>query len=230
MAGRGLKVAAWGAACAAALVAAGVGATAVTSAFKPPVPPVIAVVDLEEVIKGLDERADLDAKFNARRTELQSDLDRRKKDIETKQTQMEAMPDTPQRKALGETIIKEALQLRFEKQYAEEYLDQLYGEYLRGIYAKVTESAKELAVKNGYTMVLSSDERVPVPRAGEKEVVRAISMKRMLYVDPSHDVTKELITLMNNAFAAAGGKPAAAAPGPPAPPAPAAPTPPGTNK
>ena len=35
---------------------------------------------------------------------------------------------------------------------------------------------------------------------------RSIALKRMLYVDPRHDITADLITNMNNEYAAAGGK------------------------
>lgn len=209
------------AACAAATLA--VGAGAVSGMRKPPIPPVIAVVDIGAVINGLDERAEKDAAFNARRTEFQESLDRWKKKIDDQRTQLEAMPPGPQHRALNENIIKDGLQAQAEKEFAERLLDQLFGEYLRDLNSKITEAAKELATKNGYTMVLTSDERIQIPSGGARDVERAITFKRMLYVDPTHDVTKELITMMNNAFAAAGGKAAAPpAPGGAAPPAPPA--------
>jgi len=60
---------------------------------------------------------------------------------------------------------------------------------------------------------MTSDEAAEIPHGGRGDVNRAIGLKRMLYVEDAHDITQDVITMMNNQFAAGGGK------APPAPPA-----------
>jgi Skp family chaperone for outer membrane proteins len=85
------------------------------------------------------------------------------------------------------------------------------------MYDKIVDAAAQLAKKNGYNMVIADDQTAKIVPTSTVDVKRFIAIKRMLYADPAHDMTQELITSMNNAWIAAGGKPA------PPPPVPAKP-------
>jgi Skp family chaperone for outer membrane proteins len=191
----------------AAIAAAGIGAGAVTSALsKPPNPPIIATVNLEVVYNGLEERKTKETEFEAKQLEFKTKLDALQASITEDRKKYDTMPAGPQKKALGQTLIRNALQLKFDGEYAEQFLDQMYGEMLREMYDKISAACRELSVKNGYTMVLTDDSSMQIRGSGRAEVNRMISLKRMLYVDPAHDVTKELVDMMNNQFNAGGGK------------------------
>lgn len=198
----------------------GVTARAVSSSLmKPPVPPVIAVVDLQSIVAGLDERTVKDAEFQNKGKELQAALDRKKKAWEDTKSQIEAATDKAARLPLQKQAYLQEQELKFETEFSQQQLDMLYGDLLRDLYAKITAATAKLAKQNGYTMVLASDEGATIPPGGRTDVTRAISLKRMLFVEDSHDVTAEVITMMNNEFAASGGKriepPPAPAPVPP---------------
>lgn len=185
----------------------GVAATAVSSAlWKPPVPPVIAVVDLQAIVAGLDERTVKDNEFQNKGKELQAALDAKKKAFDDTKSQIEAATDKQQRLALQKRAYLQEQELKFETEFSQQQLDILYGDLLRDLYAKITVAAAKISQQNGYTMVLASDEGAVIPPGGRADVTRAISTKRMLYVDDAHDITKEVITLMNNEFIAQGGK------------------------
>jgi len=190
------------------VTALGVGARAVSSSsmFKPPVPPVIAVVDLQAIVKAIDERTVKDADFQNKGKELQANLQKMNDELEQLNGTLEGTPDGAPRANLAKRIFRQANQLKFERQLAEKELDELYGDMLRDLYAKITTACDKLAKQNGYTMVLASDEGIDIPRGGKDDVSRAISMRRMLFVDDAHDITADVVLMMNNDFRAAGGK------------------------
>jgi len=199
------------------LSALAVGARAVsTSIWKPPVPPVVAVVDLQAIVKGLDERTVKDADLLAKGTEYKNNLDKMKKDLDDMKSSLEAAANPADKLAIQKRAYLKENELKFETEFATQQLDLLYGDLLRELHSKISAACIKIAKQNGYTMVLASDENADIGRGGRENVTRAISMKRMLYVEDSHDITPEVITLMNNEFAASGGK---AVPPPTTPPA-----------
>lgn len=187
----------------AAVAAVSVGAGALTGAFyKPPVPPVIATVDLQTVVSGLEKRKQKEQEFQSKGKEFKDNLDALKKQIDDEQKTYDTSPAGPAKTQMGQQLVRKALQYKFDSEYAEQFLDQMYGEMLREMYDDIALACKKLAVRNGYTIVMTDDSGAQIPRGGRVDVTRAISMKRMLYVDPAHDVTRELIDMMNNDFAA----------------------------
>jgi Skp family chaperone for outer membrane proteins len=189
-----------------AVAAIGAGAGRLATALHKPPTPVIATVDLEGVYNGLDKRKAKEIEFENKKNEFKTKLDALQAKIEEDKKRYELMPDGPQKKLLGQELIRNALQLKFDGEYAEQFLDQMYGEMLREVYEEVTGACKLLAGKNGYTMIIADDSGARIRGSGRNEVNRLIALKRHLYVDPSHDVTKELIVQMNNDFAASASK------------------------
>lgn len=201
----------------ACLSAIAVGARAVSTAMsKPPVPPVIAVVELDVLFKGLDEHTVKMAELQIKVKESNTKLEKLKKELDDLKTQMETA--SPADKPLIEQkarLKKAELELEFNS--SEKRLGDLYGDLFREMHVKIASACVKLAKQNGYTMVMSNTENSDIPHAGVGKVMEAISIKTMLYVDDAHDITAEVVTLMNNEYAAIGGK----APPPPAPAPPA---------
>ncbi len=176
-----------------------------------PNPPMIATIDVGEAIKGLDEYKSMQAEFKKRGEAFQGELLSKKTSIEDDQKRHDTMPAGPQKKALAQKIIRDALQLKFDSEYATQFMDQMEGELLRELSDRVAAVCKELAQTNKYTIVMADDSARRPPRGSANEVMGAILSKRLWYVDPAHDVTKELIDMMNNQFAA-GAKAGVATP------------------
>ncbi|MGE3106786.1 MAG: OmpH family outer membrane protein [Phycisphaerales bacterium] len=188
------------------VAAIGFGARAVSvTLLKPPVPPVIAVVDLQAVVSGLDERTVKDAAYNSLGKELQAKIDLKTKELKDIKSQLDAAVDATERDNLQKRGILLQKDLEIEMQQSQQKLDNLYGESLAELYAKITAAAKKIAQQNGYTMVMASDENAEISKGDKRDVTRAITLKRMLYIDPNHYITQDVITLLNNEFRASGG-------------------------
>lgn len=194
--------------------AVGVAWNAGASAARYSMPaPVIATFELERVFAGLEERTTLEADLKAYGESLQRDLDaqvNKAKDLDGKAT---AMAAGPEKEAVIAQSVEAQLQARVKKELAEALLEQRRARTFTSLYAKIDAAVRKIADQNKYTLVLSSDEKVGVPvNANTQDIQRVVSLKRVMFVNSAHDVTSDVITLMNNEFAASGGKPASAAP------------------
>lgn len=199
-------------------------AVAVTSVAVPvamrasPPAPVIATVDLEQVLSKLNERTESNASLEAYFKRLQADLDQLGKDLAEQENKLAVLSGPEQaaaRKDAAATLIQARANAKVKKEVYEALIDQQRGESLKKLYEKITAAAKSLAQQNKYTMVIVSDESVRVPDGPSQDIGRTISLKRLLYVDTAHDITADVVTLMNNEFKA-GVAPAAVPGGAPA--------------
>lgn len=184
------------------LTAAGAGLGAGAFRAAPP-PAVIAVADLERVFANLEERVALEADLTAYVKAKQDELDKMVQQIDNAKSKVDALPEGPEQSTAREEWITMTIEARTKKAVYDGLMDEKRGEIFRGLYAKITETSRRLAQSNGYGLVLASDEKVRLPEAGQsQDVTRVISLKRMLYVEPSLDVTDQLVTMMNNEFKA----------------------------
>lgn len=187
-----------------ALAGVGVGAGGVASALRKPPTAVIATVKLKEVYDNLDKRKEKEKEFDAKEAEFRSKLEALMTRITEEAKIFETMPEGPEKKQRGQEIIRNKFQYDNDLEYANKFLDQMKGEMLRELFDEIVAACRELSLKAGYTLVITDDTGAPVRGIGSKEINNTIAVKRILYVDPAHDITRELIDYMNNQFAAAG--------------------------
>lgn len=189
------------------LVGVGTGVvTATNYLVAPPKGATIAVVDLEKLINGLNEKAAKADEFQKAFEAKKAELEVLKKRIDEKQVALNNMPAGAARSKAAEELRDMVIRGEMEAQLANRKLDGQQADLFHELYTKVDEAVKQIAVQNGYHMVLVSDEAAKVPKGNSETVLRGITMKRMLYVEDSLDITQDVISFMNNSFAAAGGK------------------------
>lgn len=198
---------------AACLAAAVVGSAAVTAVghstgrpiAAPPAAVVVAVVDLEKVVDGLAERTEKEEGLKVRLKPITDKLQEMLNEANSLKKKLD-ITSGPEKVAVAKEVREKALRLDFEDRYAKSLQGEWQAEMLRDLYMKIDAAAEKLGKKNGYHLVLASDEKVEIPVGSNEDVNRTIALKRMLYVDPTLDVSDELVLMMNNDFWAAGGK------------------------
>jgi Skp family chaperone for outer membrane proteins len=191
----------------ATLSAASLVGTAVArhSMMTPPPAPVIATVDLEGVVAALKERLDKELNLKASLSDAQKRVDTLVEEVKSDQEKIKQMPAGNDKDKAMKELREKAIRAEFEKQYAQKLLIEMQGEMLRDLYLKISEATGRMAKSNGYSLVIANDQKIEIPKGDPNEIGRAISSKRMLYSDGALDVTNELITMMNNEYAARGG-------------------------
>jgi len=186
---------------------AGACAMLAWSSGRLPAPPatVVATVDLERVLNGMNEKTTKEAELKDKIGELNLKIEDLKKQVDAEKAKFDALPEGADKKAKAETLRRLLYQLEFERQFGLRVLGELEGDLIRELYAKITAAVHDLAQRNGYTIVLANDEQVEVPQGNAENVQRTISLKRMLYVNTAHDITDELILMMNAQHGAGAG-------------------------
>lgn len=176
----------------------------------PPAAPMIATVDLEEVIKGLKEREDKEKALKSMQEDYQKRVNNLAEEAKNAKSKLDNEPDGPGKIAMAKEVREKLIRAEFEKQYAEKILAEMKGEMLRELYNKINDAVAKIAKQMGVMLVLTNDSKVGVNSADPDSVLRAIALKRILYVDSSLDITGDVVQYLNNQYAA--GPSAGAAP------------------
>ena len=168
----------------------------------------IGVVDVEKVFNSLTERNDLQKQLQDYAIGLQNDLKKAEEDAKGATITAQALPDrtAEKRTAVGKAAELQ-ISLKAKREVSEAMLDQRTSELFRNLFEKIQAATKKLAEARGATMVIASDESIKVAeQASTAETQRIISMRRVLFASKTHDLTDDLIALLNNEFAAASKK------------------------
>ncbi len=193
----------------AALVAAVVGTAFITgsntstaSAVKMASPSAVAVVDLAELLEGLDERKFLEEDLNSEIADRQTELDTIVKTIERMREDIKMLkPDDQQTmQRIRELRIKE-VEARALNQFVQEQLSLEKGQMLATLYNKVQGAADKILTQDGWDVILIDDSGLKLPEmAQEAQMLQLILNRRVLASDDRVDITADVQTLMNNEF------------------------------
>ncbi len=167
-------------------------------------PPVVALVNLERVLNNLDE-------LQARNAELQAWVDERQKTIreleaqvKDKVTRLQILPpDSPEYARLQEEALRTRVDAEFQAKFRDEMLSRKQGQVNRALFDKVRDGLRRFSEQRGYNLVLSHDGDIEIlGEEGNLAVTRQIAARRILYTDPSLDVSDELLQFLNNEWKA----------------------------
>lgn len=162
----------------------------------------IATIDLEKVFNTINERTDRLKELQAYQAQLKAELDKLKADAEAARAAADAMQG-PEREAGIQKAAELEINAGVRERLYETLLDRRTSELFRGLYMKISATAKAVSEKNGYAMVLASDEGVQIPqRISSQDIQRVISLRRFVYTTPQADITQQLIDQLNSDYAA----------------------------
>jgi Skp family chaperone for outer membrane proteins len=219
----------------AGLVAAGAVGAAVAVASQQaganarmaPAPTRVATVDLVKVIERLDERAEWEVQISSIGKKVQEEFAAKRKALEEMARQLESASEA-ERPGIRDRLAFEQLQFEQWERIKKVEIARERALMWQSMYRNVRAESQKLADAEGWDVVmvndgvtevqLQRDAKVPLEQQAQEQIVR----RRILFAARATDVTDQLVVRMNNARAAAGGKPADAGAAPAAPAAPAA--------
>lgn len=171
-------------------------------------PTAVAIVDMQTAI---NKSAEIKARNEALKTRADArmaELDKAKKELENlvESTKVLGVGSPEEVKARAEAIVKRAT-LEAQFQAYKQLTDIESGDILVEIHAKVIAAVDAIAKREGYQLVLA-DDRAIVPPKGRpvEDVGNAINQRRVLFADPSIDITERVLTAMNNEYEAGKAK------------------------
>ncbi len=174
-----------------------------------PDPAVVAVVRIGPLFDGLKQRAEAAAGVDQLLGEIETEAQARQAAIETLREEHGNTVDATERETLADEIALETLKndswLRTAKR--EHELDKAVR--LQDLYKKVFDAIQTLALTEGYDLVIVDDSGAELTFERNSRVlpqvqlVQKLAMLNVVFVNPSLDITEDMIMRMNNEFNAA---------------------------
>jgi len=184
---------------------AGRDATATRTAAVAP-PASVAVVRLDPLLQGLDERTALETQLTAFIADRQAQLEELVETRDSAVADLEILrPGTAPHRDKTREVLEIRSQLETRQKVLQEIISLETGRILAELFDKIRAASSEIAERQGYDVVMLDDSaaRLP-PNVSESAVLRYIGERRILHAGASIDITDQVRTYMNNAFQTGG--------------------------
>ena len=174
-------------------------------------PTVVATVDMQLVMGGLSERADLMVDLAANGQTIGEEEKTRAEEIERLAKELEDVVDDQRRTSLQDELDLKILQRMAWLRFTQQEIDIEKSLMLENLFRSMQSAAKELAEIEGIDLVIIDDagqqfELLPNSQlTREGQVAQQMTSRRVLYRDSAIDISEELIIRMNNDYAASTG-------------------------
>lgn len=188
----------------AALTAAGFYGSAIGQTAAPASPTRVAVCDIEEIYGNYSRATDLVAKLNQNREALRAENEERGRAISAIQMELEGLKEGSQE---YQDRYNEVQRLTIERQawlqFKEAVTLREHSRLTSQMYDEINQAVETIAKEAGYQIVLFKQR--PELRGGEtRDVLEQIRSRKVLYSDPSVDITQAVLTRLNDAYRAKG--------------------------
>lgn len=163
----------------------------------------VAIVDLERVMNGLNEKKKREDDMRALIGQRQATLDDLKKQLDglTKQLELTPKEDRAKMREIKQKQIEIAATAEARKQALQTLIALETGEILREIYLKINASITKVATKDGWDLVLLDNRSIEIPEAlTDREINFIIQSRTVLHAANSVDISDDIITMMNAEF------------------------------
>ncbi|MCA9284995.1 MAG: OmpH family outer membrane protein [Phycisphaerales bacterium] len=171
-------------------------------------PTAVGTVDLGKVFEKMNERAEWDASTKGMEESLTAELRKRQESAQAKKAQYDALPAGAERDALRESLAKDLLEDEVWFKFKRSQVDRERSLMWQSMYRNIRAEAALLAEAEGFDLLLVNDASNEIrsdtdPNASaEAQILQQITARRVLYSQPTIDLTDKLIIRINNARAA----------------------------
>lgn len=178
-------------------------------------PVTAAVVDVQKVFNELDEKNSVEADITQQAEKLQ-------KEEQDKQTELKALdadlrilaPDSDAYKQTRNKLEMKAIEFQAWKQFQQRKLESEKAIRIEALYLKVIDSIERVAKKEGFDLVLFKDQTESLRGQNAQQLATLIQVRKVLYSNPSLDITDQIKTMCNNEYNTRKGAAGKAAPAP----------------
>ncbi len=195
------------------LLAVAAGYEAFAERAAAPGPTVVAVVRIEPLFDGLKQRAEAAAGVDRLLGEIETEAQARQETIKALKEEHSNTVDATERETLADKIAMETLKNDSWLQTAKREHEIDKAVRLQDLYKKIFDAIQTLAMTEGYDLVIVDDSGAALPFDGSSRIVpqvqvlQQLTRRKVLFVNPTLDITEDLIMRMNNEFNAAQAGP-----------------------
>lgn len=174
---------------------------------RPEKPAVVACVDLERVYAGLDQHKAGENRLNDLLKAEATKRDALVAETQSLQAELENFnADSPVFNETARKLTDTAGRLRVFEDFLKRKMEFERSQLVRATYASVKAALGDLCKAQGIDIVFMDDASPPFDKNDPRPITQQISGRRMLWFNPTLDVTDDLIKSMNASFASGKAK------------------------
>lgn len=162
-------------------------------------PSAVAVVDVQQVFNSLDEKATVEADITQQTEQLQKQEQDRQTELKALQADLGILAaGTPAYEETQTKLENKALEFQVWKQFNQRKLEREKVVRLEALYRKVVDAIGGVAKQNNYDLVLFKDNTGDLKGENQQQLAAMIQVRKVLYSDPSLDITDQITQKLNN--------------------------------
>ena len=167
----------------------------------PATPSVVVSVDIERVFASLEERAFELAYVQSLIDAMNRDLEQRRQHIDSFEQEFELyQPGSEKWNELLQEQQLAALEYEAQVEFTKRRALRKEAKGMRRVYTHIKDATAELSDQHGWDYVFVNDSVVALPESDNVDMGAQISSRRILYANPTMDVSDVLIEYMNASF------------------------------
>ena len=164
----------------------------------PAEPAIIGSVDLEKVFNEIDRRAEAETALEALAEQFQQQREELRQIAEQKRMDMDLLaPGTDKYADAEDAWTQAVLDYRAAVEFSKAKLDAKRAEARTRIYREIVDEAARFAEANGVDFIMADDSGIDLMEGTDLQIVQQMSLRRLVYANPSCDLTFDLITWIN---------------------------------
>ena len=171
-------------------------------------PSAVAVVNVNKVLDASKEWEDSRGRLAASAQKRVAELEKLKEEISSLKQRIEAAPKaSPERQRLAGELYEKGAQQEVREKVAVQLGDLEAGPEVWALYVRMNDAIRQIATQQGYDLVISDDSPLPNIAEGRQllasNVTNMTTNRQILFAAPRIDITDQVITVLNNQYAAA---------------------------
>jgi len=162
----------------------------------------VAVCDVGEIFNGYQRRGDLNTLFENKRKAANTEDEKKIARIKQLQGVLENLAaNTKEYTQKLEELEKATIERQIWRQFTEQKFTREHRLLMQELYSEVLAAIGDTARAKGYDLVMYKDQ-IEVQSKTTSELLGKIAQRKCLYVNPAIDITKPVLQLLNQRYAA----------------------------
>lgn len=174
-------------------------------ATSPPPACCVAVVDIVKVFNDFDQTKVLNQKMSALEADLQAQDQRKTQELETQKASLKAFaPGSAEYKKANDDLNRMMVEYQVWKLTKQQEMSEGHLRWVNRTYDSVEKQVSAIAKARGLQIVVTRED-LDRSVSDSKVMLKQIVSRRVIYHDPSVDISDAVLAGLNEAFAKAGG-------------------------
>lgn len=165
----------------------------------------VGVVDLVRIFNEYDQTRVLNDKMRELQLELSRERDSKEAEIQQERSALDALnPNTPAWVKKRKDIRTMVFDLRVWEMTEQDNLQENHRFWVKRTYRSIITEIGNIAKQQGYDLIITEDD-VDLDVQDTKVLIQQLINRKVVYADGTVDITRDVLTNLNDAFRKAGG-------------------------